>query len=313
MMAAAMNSNSERPAPPPLALPPARGRIVLDAPLARFTWFRVGGPADALFRPADADDLAAFLRGLPAGTPVWPLGVGSNVIVRDGGVAGVVVLLRGPFVEISVDGEAVVAGAGALAANVALRAADAGLAGLEFLSGVPGSVGGAVRMNAGAYEGETKGVLEWAEVVSRDGELRRLSADALGLAYRHSDLSADDVVIRARFRGVPDDADAVRARLRDVQAKREAAQPLRTRTGGSTFRNPPGQKAWELIDRAGCRGLRVGGAHVSHKHCNFLIADDGATAADIEALGETVRRRVLEKTGVALEWEIKRIGREGPR
>jgi len=297
----------------PAALPPARGRIQLDAPLARFTWFRVGGPADVLFRPADAQDLADFLRGLDPDLPVWPLGVGSNVIVRDGGVEGVVVLLRGPFVEIAVAGETVVAGAGALAANVARLAADAGLAGLEFLSGVPGSVGGAVRMNAGAYGGETKGVLLWADVVTRSGETRRLDAAGLGLAYRHSDLAADDIVVRAAFRGTPGDPAVLRARLEEVQAAREASQPLRTRTGGSTFRNPEGGKAWELIDAAGCRGLQVGQAHVSHKHCNFLIAEDGATAADIEALGEAVRRRVKEKTGVELQWEIKRVGRESDR
>lgn len=303
MMAAAART-------PDLALPPTRGRLTFDAPLARFTWFRVGGAADVLYRPADVADLQAFLAGLSADTPFWPLGVGSNVIVRDGGVPGVTALLRGPFVEITVEGETVVAGAGALSGNVARKAADAGLAGLEFLSGVPGSVGGAVRMNAGAYGGETKEVLVWADVVSRDGGLRRLTADGLDLAYRHSNLAADDIVVSACFRGTPDDADAVRARLAEVQAQREASQPLRTRTGGSTFRNPEGGKAWRLIDEAGCRGMRVGGAHVSHKHCNFLIAEDGACAADIETLGETVRRRVKEKTGVELQWEIKRVGRE---
>lgn len=291
-------------------LPPSRGRIAFDAPLARFTWFRVGGPADVLFRPADVDDLAAFLKALPADVPVWPLGVGSNVIIRDGGVEGVTALLRGPFVEIRVEGDVVVAGAGALGANVARVAADAGLSGPEFLSGVPGSVGGAVRMNAGAYGGETKDILLWAEIVERDGEIRRATPDELALSYRHSNLAADAIVVRAAFQGTPDDPEAVKARLRDVQAKREASQPLRTRTGGSTFRNPPDAKAWELIDAAGCRGLRMGGAHVSTKHCNFMIADDGATAADIEALGEAVRRRVEAKTGVLLEWEIKRVGRE---
>ncbi len=295
---------------PPETLPTARGRIAFDAPLARYTWFRVGGAADVLFRPADVDDLADFLAALAPDIPVWPLGVGSNVIVREGGVEGVVVLLRGPFAEIRVEGDRVVAGAGALSANVARLAADAGLAGLEFLSGVPGSVGGAVRMNAGAYGGETREALVEAEVVGRDGRRRTLTAAELGLSYRHSDLAADDIVVRAVFQGTPDKPDAVRARLLDVQAAREASQPLRTRTGGSTFRNPPGARAWELIDAAGCRGLRVGHAHVSEKHCNFLIAEDGATADDIETLGETVRRRVREKTGVDLQWEIKRIGRE---
>lgn len=292
------------------ALPSVRGRIVCDAPLARYTWFRVGGPADALFRPADADDLAAFLAALNPIIPVWPLGVGSNVIIRDGGVEGVVVLLRGPFVEIVVEETTVIAGAGALGANAARRAADAGLAGLEFLSGVPGSVGGAVRMNAGAYGGETKETLLWADVIGRNGERRRLNVEDLGLAYRHSDLASDDIVIRAGFQGTPDDPEAVRQRLVDVQVKREASQPLRNRTGGSTFRNPKGGKAWELIDQAGCRGLRIGQAHVSNKHCNFMIAEDGAVASDIEALGESVRQRVKAKTGIDLQWEIKRIGRE---
>lgn len=292
------------------ALPRTRGRIAFDAPLARFTWFRVGGAADVLFRPADVDDLAAFLAGLDPATPVWPLGVGSNVIVRDGGVEGVVVLLRGPFVEIAVEGQSVISGAGALSANVARLAADAGLAGLEFLSGVPGSVGGAVRMNAGAYGGETRQALVWAEIVGRDGRPRRATAADLDLAYRHSNLAEDDIVVRACFRGTPEEPTLVRQRLLDVQARREASQPLRTRTGGSTFRNPDGGKAWELIDAAGCRGLQVGGAHVSHKHCNFLIAEDGATASDIEALGEAVRKRVKAKTGFDLQWEIRRVGRE---
>ncbi len=294
---------------PTSAWPEVRGRLAFDAPLARFTWFRVGGPADVLFRPADADDLSAFLAALPVETPVWPLGVGSNVIIRDGGIEGVVVLLRGPFAASEVAGDLVIAGAGGLSANVALKAADAGLAGLEFLSGVPGSVGGAVRMNAGAYGGEVKDVLVWADVVGRDGAVRRMTPASLNLAYRHSDLAADAIVARAAFRGTPDAPDAVRARLRAVQAAREASQPLRTRTGGSTFRNPPGGKAWEAIDAAGCRGMRMGAVHVSEKHCNFLIAEEGATAADIEALGEAVRRQVRERTGVMLDWEIKRVGR----
>jgi UDP-N-acetylmuramate dehydrogenase len=295
---------------PSSMIPNPRGRIAFDAPLARFTWFRVGGNADVLFRPADADDLSDFLRDLPTDIPVLPLGVGSNIIVRDSGVEGVVVLLRGPFVEISVEDDVVISGAGALSANVARLAADAGLAGLEFLSGVPGGIGGAVRMNAGAYGGETGDVLVWAEIIGRDGSIRRVTTQGLELAYRHSNLAADDIVVRAAFRGTEDDADDVHARLRDVQARREESQPLRTRTGGSTFRNPPGGKAWQLIDGAGCRGLKVGAAHVSEKHCNFLIAEGGATAADIEALGNLVRERVKASSGVELLWEIKRIGRE---
>ncbi len=294
------------------ALPRVKGRIAFDAPLARFTWFGVGGPADVLFRPADADDLAAFMAALPDDVPVWPLGVGSNVIIRDGGVRGVVVLLRAGFTDVDADDDVVIAGAGVLAANVARRGADAGLGGLEFLSGVPGSVGGAVRMNAGAYGGEVTDALVSAEVVTRDGEVLRLDADGLGFAYRHSDLAVDDIVVRAAFRGVEDDPAVVRQRLLDVQARREESQPLRSRTGGSTFRNPEGGKAWELIDAAGCRGMRIGGAQVSEKHCNFLIALDDATAADIEALGHAVHAAVLQSSGVDLHWEIKRVGRPLP-
>jgi UDP-N-acetylmuramate dehydrogenase len=294
------------------SLPTVKGRIAFDTPLARFTWFGVGGPADVLFRPADVDDLAAFLTALPNDVPVWPLGVGSNVIIRDGGVRGVAVLLRAGFADVDADDALVVAGAGALAANVARRGADAGLGGLEFMSGVPGSVGGAVRMNAGAYCGEVRDVLISAEVVTRAGEIIRLDTDDLGFAYRHSDLAVDDIVVRATFRGVEDNPALVRQRLLDVQTKREESQPLRSRTGGSTFRNPEGGKAWELIDAAGCRGMRIGGAQVSEKHCNFLIALDGATAADIEALGQAVHAAVKQSSGIDLHWEIKRVGRPLP-
>jgi UDP-N-acetylmuramate dehydrogenase len=294
------------------ALPTVKGRIAFDAPLARFTWFGVGGPADVLFRPADVDDLASFLAALPDDVPVWPLGVGSNVIIRDGGVRGVAILLRAGFANVDADDDLVVAGAGALAANVARRGADAGLGGLEFMSGVPGSVGGAVRMNAGAYGGEVRDVLVSAEVVTRDGKILRLNTDDLGFAYRHSDLAVDDIVVRAAFRGVEDDPALVRQRLLDVQTKREESQPLRSRTGGSTFRNPEGCKAWELIDAAGCRGMRIGGAQVSEKHCNFLIALYGATAADIEALGQAVHAAVKQSSGIDLHWEIKRVGRPLP-
>ena len=294
------------------ALPRVKGRIAFDAPLAHFTWFGVGGPADVLFRPADVNDLAVFMAALPDDVPLWPLGVGSNVIIRDGGVRGVVILLRAGFTDVDADDDVVVAGAGALAANVARRGADKGLGGLEFLSGVPGSVGGAVRMNAGAYGGEVTDVLVSAEVVTRDGEVLRLDADDLGFAYRHSDLAVDDIVVRAAFRGVEDDPALVLQRLLDVQAKREESQPLRSRTGGSTFRNPEGGKAWELIDAAGCRGMQIGGAQVSEKHCNFLIALDGATAADIEALGHAVHAAVKQSSGIDLHWEIKRVGRSLP-
>jgi UDP-N-acetylmuramate dehydrogenase len=229
--------------------------------------------------------------------------------VRDGGVDGVVIRFGGPLAKVAVEGDLVIAGAGALDQRVAQVAQQAGLAGLEFLIGIPGTIGGAVRMNAGAFGGETGDRLVWAEIVGRDGEIRRLGPDELGLAYRHSALPAGAAVVRAAFRGVPAEPAAILARMDAIRAEREAAQPLKVATGGSTFKNPPGQKAWQLIDRAGCRGLRQGAAMVSEKHCNFLINTGGASAAEVEALGETVRRRVLEASGVALEWEILRIGR----
>lgn len=298
-----------RPLSKSATMPPTRGKIAFDAPLSRFTWFGVGGPADVLFRPADIDDLCSFLKNLNQKISVWPLGVGSNVIIRDGGIEGVVILLRGPFVKIFVENNLIIAGGGALSANVARVAADTGLTGTEFLSGVPGSVGGAVRMNAGAYGTETKDVLIWAEVVTRSGHLKRLSAEELGFSYRESILRSDDIVVRAAFKGCEDNPYDIKTRLSDLQKKRESSQPLRTRTGGSTFRNPEGMKAWELIDATGYRGYRVGTAHLSEKHCNFIIAENDANARDIEALGDFVRHQVKEKTGVDLQWEIKRIGR----
>ena len=290
------------------ALPPLAGRVQAQAPLAAFTWFRVGGPAELLVRPSSVKDLATLLRHVPPELPLTVIGAASNLIVRDGGIAGVVVRLARGFGDIKVEPDGVVAGAAALDATVAEHAAAAGLTGLEFLSGIPGSVGGAVAMNAGAYGGDVAGCLAWAEIVTQAG-LLRLDAAALHLAYRHATLPPGSVVVRARFHARPGDAAAIAARMADIRRSREATQPVRARTGGSTFRNPEGgMKAWELIDAAGCRGLRRGGAQVSEKHCNFLLNTGDASAADLEALGEEVRRRVQAASGIALEWEIKRIG-----
>jgi UDP-N-acetylmuramate dehydrogenase len=294
-------------------LPPLRGRVQADAVLAPSTWFRVGGPAEVLVRPADTADLCAFLAALPLDVPVAVIGAASNLIVRDGGVNGVVVRLARGFTTIAMQPDSVVAGAAALDVTVAEHAAAAGLSGLEFLSGIPGSVGGAVAMNAGAYGGDVAGCLDWAEIVTRSGELVRLGADRLAFAYRHAALPSGGIVVRARFHARSGDATAIAARMAEIRASREATQPVRARTGGSTFRNPPGAKAWELIDAAGCRGLARGGAQVSEKHCNFLLNTGDATAADIEGLGEEVRRRVLAASGVTLEWEIRRIGVPGGR
>jgi UDP-N-acetylmuramate dehydrogenase len=290
-----------------------RGRMEREAALAPFTWFRVGGPAQWLARPADEADLIELLAGLGPEVPLSVIGAASNLIIRDGGVRGLVLRLsaRG-FGAITVEADGVIAGAAALDATVAEHAAAAGLAGLEFLSGIPGSIGGAVAMNAGAYGREVADALDWAEVATPEG-LLRLDAAALHLTYRHATLPARGVVTRARFRAAPGDKPAIAARMAEIRAAREATQPVRARTGGSTFRNPPpdeagGYKAWALIDAAGCRGLTRGGAQVSEKHCNFLLNTGGATAADLEGLGETVRARVLAHAGVGLEWEIKRLG-----
>ncbi len=295
---------------PPLAelLPPCRGRVLVGAVLAPQTWFRVGGPAEALVRPADVADLSDFLRELPPILPVTTIGAASNLIVRDGGVPGVVVKLTRSFAVIEVEADGIVAGAAALDVTVAETAAAAGLAGLEFLCGIPGSIGGAVAMNAGAYGGDVAGCLDWAEIVTRSGELVRCPAPLLGFGYRHAVLPPGGVVVRARLHARPGDPARIAARMGEIRAGREASQPVRARTGGSTFRNPPDMKAWELIDAAGCRGLVRGGAQVSEKHCNFLINTGEASAADIEGLGEEVRRRVRAASGVGLEWEIKRIG-----
>jgi UDP-N-acetylmuramate dehydrogenase len=293
-------------------LPPLQGRVQADAPLAPATWFRVGGAAEALVRPAGPADLAGFLAALPLDVPVQALGAASNVIVRDGGIPGVVLRLARGFNEIKVEADGVVAGAAALDATVAEHAAQAGLRGLEFLSGIPGSIGGAVAMNAGAYGGDVASCLDWAEFVTRSGGQVRLPAAALAFAYRHASLPPGAVVTRARFRARPGDTASIAAEMARIRASREATQPVRARTGGSTFRNPDastgGMKAWELIQAAGGRGLARGGAQCSEKHCNFLLNTGDATAADLEGLGEELRRRVHAMSGVMLEWEIKRIG-----
>jgi len=293
-------------------LPALRGRAQAGALLAPFTWFRVGGAAEVLVRPADADDLAQFLAALPRNLPMHVLGACSNLIVRDGGLPGVTIRLARGFSTIEVEADGVIAGAAALDVTVAEHAAAAGLTGIEFLCGIPGTIGGAVVMNAGAYGGDVAGVLDWAEIVSREGSARRMSAADLAFAYRHAGLPVGAVVTRARLRAQRGAPVTIAARMAEIRAAREASQPVRARTGGSTFRNPPPEvsslKAWELIDAAGCRGLARGGAIVSEKHCNFLINTGGATAADIEGLGEEVRRRVFAASGVALDWEILRIG-----
>jgi UDP-N-acetylmuramate dehydrogenase len=296
--------------PPHLAdtLPTLRGRVQRNAVLAPATWFRVGGAAEILVRPADVDDLCTLLRDMPLHVPVTVIGAASNLIVRDGGIGGVVIRLARGFGDIEIDGDGIIAGGAALDAVVAEHAAAAGLSGLEFLSGIPGSVGGAVAMNAGAYGSDCAAALDWAEIVTRQGDLLRMPGGQIGFGYRHSCLPPECVVVRARFFARPGEASAIAARMAEIKASREATQPVRARTGGSTFRNPEGARAWELIDAAGCRGLTRGAAQVAEKHCNFLINTGGATATDLEGLGEEVRRRVHEASGVTLQWEIKRIG-----
>jgi len=288
-------------------LPKPRGRLTADAPLGPQTWFRAGGNAEVLFRPADTEDLAAFLKALPMDVPVTVLGVGSNVLVRDGGIRGVVIRLMRGFTGVTVDGNEVIAGAGAPDLNVALTARDHSLAGLEFLSGIPGTLGGAFPTNAGAYGGDLAQVLISAEAVDRTGGIHMVAPTELGLTYRHSTAPADWIFTSARLRAAPGDQLAIARRIAEIDSARAESQP-RSRTGGSTFANPRGMRAWELIDGAGCRGLKVGGAQVSEKHTNFLINTGEATAADIEGLGEEVRHRVFEQSGVLLQWEIRRIG-----
>jgi UDP-N-acetylmuramate dehydrogenase len=280
--------------------------------LAPRTWLRVGGPAEVVFQPADAADLAIFLKGRPAEIGVTPIGVASNLLVRDGGIEGVVLRFSGSLAEVDVDDERLRVGAGATDRMIAIQAMKAGLSGLEFLIGIPGTLGGAVRMNAGAFGGETAEVVERVVALDPAGRRYELTAAELGFGYRHSGLPADWIVVGAVLRAAQGDARAIEARMRAIKAERDASQPLHVATGGSTFKNPPGHKAWQLIDAAGCRGLRHGRAMVSDKHCNFLINTGGATAAEIEELGERVRERVQEHSGIALEWEIHRVGRPAP-
>ncbi|WP_324749526.1 UDP-N-acetylmuramate dehydrogenase [Sphingomonas sp. LY54] len=290
-------------------LPRVRGRLTPDAPLAPLVWFKAGGTAQWLFEPADVEDLAAFLADLDPALPVLGLGLGSNLIVRDGGVPGVVVRLGKPFAKVErVDPTTVRCGGGASGILVSSTARDAGIAGLEFLRSIPGTVGGFVRMNGGAYGREVKDILVECDVVLRSGERKTLPLGDLGYIYRHSELPEGSIVVAATFRGHAGDPAAIQAEMDRIAAEREASQPLRSRTGGSTFKNPPGTKAWKLVDEAGCRGLTVGDAQVSEKHCNFLLNLGSASAADIEGLGEEVRRRVREHAGIELEWEIQRVG-----
>lgn len=290
-------------------LPPLEGSVKRGGSLADFIWFRCGGPAEWLVKPSDVEDLSQFLSQLDPAIPVLPVGVGSNLIVRDGGVRGVVVRLPKSFAEISIeDGHRVRAGGAAMGITVASKARDAGIAGLEFLRGIPGTAGGAIRMNAGAYGREVKDVLVEATLVMRDGAVETWPLERFDYSYRHSAVPAGAVVVDVLFQGVAGDPETIGAEMDRIAAEREASQPLRSRTGGSTFKNPPGHKAWQLVDAAGCRGLTIGGAQVSEKHTNFLLNTGDATAADIEALGEEVRRRVFEHSGIELEWEIQRVG-----
>ena len=293
---------------PSYTLPPVRGTYAENAPLKDLVWFRAGGNAEVLFRPADAEDLATFLHAKPQGLRVTVIGVGSNLLVRDGGIPGVVVRLPASFGKVAIEGLRLRAGAAALDAAVARTAADAGIAGLEFLRGVPGTIGGALRMNAGCYGRELKDVFSQAVALDGKGTRHVLSAADMCFTYRHSAVPEDWIFVEAVLEGTPDEPAAVRARMEELVAQREASQPIRAKTGGSTFKNPEGRKAWQLVDEAGCRGLRHGGAQVSEMHCNFLINTGEATAADLEALGEEVRARVKEKSGVTLEWEIKKVG-----
>ena len=296
-----------------LSLPPVRGKLLRDEPLAPYTWFRVGGAAEALFLPADAEDLADFLKALDPAVPVTVLGVGSNVIVRDGGVPGVVIRLAGrAWAQVAAEGDTITAGAGALDSMVAKASAKAGLAGLEFYAGIPGTIGGALTMNAGCYGSETKDVLVSARGLTRAGERVEYAVADFGYSYRHSGAPAEILWLEATFRGTPDAPEAVQARIDEITARREQTQPIREKTGGSTFKNPPGQSSWKLVDEAGWRGrlfaVDGGGAMFSDLHSNFMINPGEATAADLEGLGEQVRADVLARTGIDLHWEIRRIG-----
>ncbi len=296
-------------------LPSVRGKLTENANLAKLVWFKSGGLAQWLFEPKDIDDLQQFLRELPAEIPIWPLGLGSNLIIRDGGIQGVVVRLGKAFAAVETVSKGtfgiddiLICGAGAPGISAASMARDHGIAGMEFLRGIPGTIGGAVRMNAGAYGREMKDILESADVVLRDGTLVTIPLADMGYTYRHSKLPAGSIVVAAKLRGKSGDPETIGAEMQRIADEREASQPLRTKTGGSTFKNPDDKKAWQLVDEAGCRGLQIGQAQVSEKHCNFLINLGGATSVDIEALGEEVRKRVKAHSGVDLQWEIQRVG-----
>lgn len=289
-------------------LPSVRGSYEPMADLGRLSWFRVGGPAEVLFTPADTEDLSVFLKSRPDRVPVTVIGLGSNMLVRDGGVPGVVIRLGKAFGTITIDGQTVKCGAGIADASVAIAARDASIAGLEFLTGIPGTIGGALRMNAGAYGREIKDVFISATALDDTGGIRVLTADDMEFEYRRTGIDENWIFIGAELRGEKGDRDTITAHIREIRSEREESQPTQARTGGSTFANPTGQKAWALIDDAGCRGLTIGGARVSEKHSNFLLNTGTATAADLETLGDEVRRRVLDNSGVDLHWEIRRVG-----
>lgn len=289
-------------------LPPVRGRLRADVELAPVTWFRVGGKAEVMFKPADEADLSEFLKNCPVDIPVYPIGVASNLIIRDGGIPGVVIRLGGEFAAVTQNKNQITAGAAALDTVVAQHAENAGLAGMEFLSGIPGTIGGALRMNAGAYGSEIKDILIEATAIDRKGRIHKVKPKDLNLTYRHCGAPDDWIFTSATLQGTADEIRHIAARMDEIKSKREATQPVRARTGGSTFANPDGLKAWVLIDAAGCRGLTRGNAQVSELHCNFLLNNGGATAADLEGLGEMVRERVMAHSGIDLRWEIQRIG-----
>lgn len=289
-------------------LPEVRGELTENAPLSGITWFRTGGPAEILFRPADMDDLTAFCAALPADIDVTVLGLGSNALIRDGGLPGVTIHLGKAFGEITIDGINITAGAGALDVAVARAARDKSVSGLEFLSGIPGTIGGALRMNAGAYDRETSEIVVSAKAIDRAGTIHDLIPDDFGFTYRHCEVDESWIFVSACLAGASGDRSEIDARMNEIAADRKSSQPVQARTGGSTFKNPEGAKAWELIDAAGCRGFAIGDAAVSEQHCNFLINRGNATAADLEELGEEVRRRVEAHSGILLEWEIRRIG-----
>lgn len=292
-----------------IMMPQVRGKLKADAALAPLVWFKSGGAAEYLFEPKDAGDLQSFLKEIEPDMPVWPLGLGSNLIIRDGGIRGVTVRLGKPFAQVEqIDEVTLKCGGGASGILVSSKARDAGIAGLEFLRGIPGTVGGFVRMNGGAYGREVKDILIECDVALRSGEMRSLPLEELQYSYRHSALPEGAIVVAATFKGAPGEPSVIGAEMDRIAAEREASQPLRSKTGGSTFKNPDGHKAWQLVDEAGCRGLQVGGAQVSEKHTNFLLNLGEAKSSDIEALGEEVRRRVKEKSGINLQWEIQRVG-----